>query len=543
MKIANVKFSRKEFEKHIKLSSDVQEKIPYLGTPLENLNDNEIELEIFPNRPDLLSFQGYIRALKAFLGKEKGLRNYKINPPQKDFEVVIDKNLEKIRPFTACAIVKGIKFDNEKIKEIVDVQEKIHTTFGRNRKKIAIGIYPLEKIKLPIKFLAMKPEEIKFIPLEETKEMTAPQILTKTSTGRDYAHLLRGYDKYPVFVDSAGKILSMPPIINSQNTGKITENTRDVFIECSGFNLDSLKKTLNIIVTMMADMGGSIYQMNLQYKQPEKTPDLTPEKVKINIKDAEKLLGIELNEKKVKESLDKMGYDYKNSIVQIPAWRVDILHPVDIYEDIAIGYGFEKFQPEIPEIATIGQEDPKEIMKRKISDILTGLGLIEISTYHLTKKEDQFKKMVQKAQDIIEVESSKTDYNILRQNLLHLALKVLSENVDAEYPQKIFEIGKVFSLDQKQETGIIEKNKISIALIPSNFTEIKRILDYLGNMLDTKFEVQETENQSFITGRTGSIIFNGKTIGIMGEISPTVLKNSHLKMPVAALEMGLDEIF
>ncbi|MFH1500941.1 MAG: phenylalanine--tRNA ligase subunit beta [archaeon] len=540
--MANVRFSRKEFEKHIKLTSEVQDKIPYLGTPLESLNSEEIELEIFPNRPDLLSFQGYIRALKAFLGKEKGLKKYKVHPAEKKFTVTIDKNLEKIRPYTACAIVKNISFDNEKIKEIVDVQEKIHSTFGRNRKKIAIGIYPLEKITLPIKFEARKPADIKFIPLEETKELTGKDILTRTSTGRDYAHLLKDYSEYPVFVDAKGEILSMPPIINSQNTGKITEETENIFIECSGFHFESLKKTLNIIVTMLADMGGKVYQMNLKYKKPEKTPDLTPEKMKISLKDAENLLGVSLNEKQVKECLEKMGYEYSKGTVKIPAWRADILHPVDIYEDIAIGYGFENLTPEIPEISTVGQEEKSAILKTRISEILVSLGLLEITTFHLTKKEDQFKKMAQKASACIEIEDSKTDYNILRENLLHSALKVLSENVDAEYPQKIFEIGRVFYKDDSEETGIKEQEKLCIALSPSNFTELKQSLEYLGNMLELNLEVENTDHPCFIPGRVGKIMLNNKEIGFLGEVSPSILKNWHLKMPAAALEMSLDSL-
>ena len=422
-KMANVKFSRKEFEKHIKITEEIEEKIALFGTPLESLSPEEIEIEIFPNRPDLYSLQGYLRGFFAFLEKKTGLKEYKLNKPEKDYEVKIDKSVKEIRPFTACAIVKNLKFDDEKIKEIIKLQEKLHSTLGRNRKKIAIGIYPLEAIALPIKYEARKSEDIKFIPLESTKEMNGSQILRQHPAGREYSHLLKGQKKFPVFVDAKGEILSMPPIINSEKTGKITNLTSDIFIECSGFDFNLLKKTLNILVTTLADLQGSVYQMNLKYKKNHVTPDLTPEKMKISMDNINKLLGLELDKKQAKKLLEKMGYNYSiaDSEVQIPCYRTDILHEVDVAEDIAIAYGYDKFVPEIPQISTIGEENKKEVKKRKISEILIGLGLLEINTHHLLTKQD-----LRKLQNSInlQVEDSKTDYKILRPSLIPSTLKI-----------------------------------------------------------------------------------------------------------------------
>jgi len=537
--MASIKLNRKEFEKSVKLTKEIEEQISLFGTPLENLTDEEIEIEIFPNRPDLLSLQGYLRSFLAFLGKKTKLKKYKLNKPEKNFEVKIDSSVKEIRPFTACAIVKNLKFDDEKIKEIIEIQEKLHSTLGRNRKKIAIGIYPLEQIKLPIRYEARKPEEIKFIPLESSKEMTGSQILRQHPTGREYAHLLKGKEKFPIFIDSSNEILSMPPIINSEKTGKITESTKEIFIECSGFDFEILKKTLNILVTMLADMGGDIYQMKLKYKKTETTPDLTPKKIKITPKNINKILGLDLSEREIKKLLEKMGHNYKNKEVEVPAWRTDILHEVDIAEDIAIAYKYENFKPELPPIQTIGEEDKKELLKRKLAEILTGLGMLEISTYHLLTNQD-----IKKARDKIkiEVEDSKTDYKILREDLLTSTLKTLSYNIDSEYPQKIFEIGKAFIKDEEEETGIKEKDKLVIALIPSNFTEIKQVLEYLAKMLDLKFSIEEAENKKFIPGRTGKILF-GEEIGIIGEIHPRILKSFHLKMPLSVLEIDLEKIF
>ena len=379
--MATLNISKKEIEKHIKLSDENIEKIMLMGIPIEVSGDN-VTIEITPNRPDLLSLQGFLRTVKAYLGKEPGLKKYKINPPEKNYKIKIDSSVNDIRPFTACAIVKNLRFDDEKIKEIIDIQEKLHATIGRNRKKAAIGIYPLEKITLPITYEARAPDKIKFTPLGSNEEMTGLQILQRTSTGREYAKLLDFMEKYPVFVDAKNRILSMPPIINSNETGRITVDTKEVFIECSGSDLNVLKKILNIIVTTFAEMGGRIYAMELEYRGGKIiTPDLTPEKMKISLENTNKLLGLNLKEKDLEKLLPRMGYNYKAEKVEIPAWRTDILHEVDIIEDIAIAYGYDKLIPEIPKVATIGEESKESKIESKIAEILIGLGLIETSSY------------------------------------------------------------------------------------------------------------------------------------------------------------------
>jgi len=542
--MAIVNFNKKQFEKEIgKVNDKMQEKISMFGTPVEEVNDKEIQIEIFPNRPDLLSYQGFKRAFLGFLGKKIGLREYKTNSPEKNYKVIVDSSVKNIRPYTACAIVRGLSLDNEKIKEIIDIQEKLHATIGRKRKKLAIGIYPLEKINLPITFKALVPDKIKFFPLDSDKELSGLEVLQQHPVGKEYSHLLKGKEKFPVFVDSNKNILSMPPIINSNFTGKITEKTKDVFVECSGFDLEVLKKCLNILVTSLADIGGRIYQMEIKFKgKKEILPKLEPEKLKISLENTNKLLGLNLKEKHLKQLIEKMGYEYNKGVVKIPSWRADILHEVDLIEDVAIAYGYKNFIPEIPKISTIGEEDKREIIKRKISEIFVGLNMLEISNYHLTNKNYQFKRMALKEKDFVEVEESKTDYTILRKDLTHYLLKILSENIDSEYPQKIFEVGNVF---QSRNEIITETENLSVGISPGNFTEIKQIFEHFSKMINVKLKLEEAEESPpyFINGRVAEIFLEDKRIGVIGEIHPRVLRKWKIKMPVSLFEISLEEIF
>jgi phenylalanyl-tRNA synthetase beta chain len=539
---------KKEFEKKAgKVTPELEKLITEMGTPIEDVTDDEISVEVFPNRPDLLSMGNFVRAVNQFRGKGS-FAKFKINKPEKDFVVTIDKSVKAVRPYTVSAIVKKLRFDDKKIKEIVDVQEKLHNSLGRKRKKLAIGVYPLDKIKLPIRFVGRKPEEINFLPLESKKEMNGKQILRGHPTGREYAHLLEGCDVFPVFVDANDEILSMPPIINSDKTGKIDGKTRDIFIECSGHNLVYLKKCLNIIVAAVSDMGGKVYSMDIKDSQDGNfvSPDMSSEELDFDIKDIEKTLGIKLSEKNVREYFVRMGLGYENrngkSVAVIPAYRSDILHWIDLTEEVAIAYGYENFVAEIPDISTIAYENPMDKTKRTIGDILAGLGLLETSSFHLVAKRN-VKKMHYDFNDFIEIEDSKTERDVLRIDMLTNLLQIASENSDAAYPQKTFEMGRVFERDGsgESETGVLEKERLAMMLVDEsvNFTEMKQVLDYLFKMLDVKYSIEVVDNCDYIVGRCGKIVVEGKDVGFIGEIAPRVLRNWKIKMPIVALEIDL----
>src|SRR3989338_7434414 len=425
-----VKLNRKEVESLLnkKVALEVlKDRISMIGTDLEEINDTEIVVEIFPNRPDMLSEQGFARALSAFMDIKPGLKDYKVK--KSSYKVEIDKSVSNVRPNTVCAVVKNLKLDDEKIKSLIQIQEKLHVSYGRNRRKAAIGIYPLEKIKFPIKFLALPPEKIIFRPLESEKRVSAVEILKNHPTGREFAHLLKDHSLYPVFIDANTEILSMPPIINSYNTGKVTESTKDVFIECSGFSLETLNKTLNILVTALADMGGEIYGVTVvKNSKKEITPNLNPEVMSINKDYVNKILGLNLKDNEIKKLLERMGYGIKGKKVLVPKYRTDILHEIDLVEDIAIAYGYENLKSMIPNVSTVAEESNLNKFKDKLAEILIGLNLLETCTFHLTSEENVNKKMNLNNKTMKVMNSINQEYNTLRNSLLPSLFQILSEN-------------------------------------------------------------------------------------------------------------------
>ncbi len=542
-----ITLNKKVFEELVgkKLPLDkLKDRISMLGTDLEKIEGNEIHVEVFPNRPDMLSEQGFARAFSSFIGAKTGLRKYSVSDSGE--KLVVDKSVQSVRPHTACAIVKGLKFDDEKIREVIQIQEKLHVTYGRNRKKCAIGIYPLEKIKFPIRYTAKKPGDIKFRPLESSKIMSANEILNSHPTGKEYAHLLEGNSVYPVFIDANDEILSMPPIINSHNIGKVTEKTKDIFIECSGFDFNILQKCLNMIVATLADMGGKIYSIELSYPGKKfKPPNLEPTKMKISLDYVNKILGLCLNEKQLEVLLEKMGYGYEKGFVLVPAYRADILHQIDFVEDIAIAYGYENFKAELVHVATTGEEDKFEKFKNKVVSMLIGLGMLELNTYDLIDRDLQTKKMLAEF-DVIEIaDPVSLEYNSLRYWMIPSLLNVLKENKHNEYPQRIFDIGRVFKKDPSQETKIAEAERLGVLSchLKADFTEARQILDFLFRALGIEYKIVEAEHPSFIAGRVGRVMVGKEKIAYIGELHPEVLNNFELDKPVVGFELNLTELY
>jgi phenylalanyl-tRNA synthetase beta chain len=518
-----------------------------MGMELEEAQGDELKIGITPDRPDMLSLHGLARALKAYMNLFPGMPKFHVT--HSGVKIFIDKSVEEVRPYTVAAVVDNLHFNDEKIKEIIWVQEKLHQTFARGRKKAAIGIYPLEKITSPIDYLAQEPKNIIFQPLGADREMTGEEILNEHPTGKEYAHLLEGYKKYPFFRDAEQNILSMPPIINSERTGRVTEETKSVFIECSGSDLNALKTLLNIIVAMFQDIGGEIKSVELNY--PDKkimTPDFTPEYKTIYVKNINKVIGTELSAEECRKLLERMMYDVeiKNKDVlevSIPAIRSDIWHEIDVIDDVARAYGFNNMEPTMTLVSTTGSLLKETSSEGVIKNLIAGLGYNQAFTLALTSEEEQFAKMNIKEKEHIRLGSAaEKSLNMIRCWLTPELIKFLSNNRSKPYPQKVFEINDVIIPNHEKDNLSENVKKISCLTTHStaSFTEIKQVFEYLMNTFNISYKLEDSTHGSFIAGRQAEVFVDNKKRGIFGEINPQVLENWGIEMPMAALELDFD---
>lgn len=527
---------------------EIAENIPMMGTGWEAVHGDTFDIEIFPNRPDMLSVEGLARAFSSYMGVKTGLRRYKLEGSEE--MVIIENKVAKVRPYFVSCIIKNIKFTDDFIKSIMQIQEKLHITHCRKRKKVAIGLHDYDKIAFPVIYTT-KPKNFAFVPLEQNKKMTLQEILEKLPKGKDYAWILEGMEEYPLLHDGREKVLSMPPIINSEDT-KVEEKTKNIFVDITATDEKAANEVLNIIATTFADRGATIHKIKIKYSDKIiYTPDLSPKIIALNPNYVNSLLGLRLTNKEIIEYLKKMGHDAeevgKDRIeVFSPCYRTDIMHPIDIVEDVAIAYGYGNFDPEIPNITTIGEEDDKEIFCTRLRSLLVGYGMQESVTFILTNKNNLFKKMNMDIVPIAETSNAKTsEYNVVRNWLLPSLMEVLSKNKHNEYPQNLFEVGEVVILDDN-DVGNRTMKRLAITLCHSkaNFSEMKSLVEsILANVGVTDYEVQQSNCPCYTTGRAAKFVVNGKTLARFGEINPKVLEHWQLETPIAGGEICVDLLF
>lgn len=519
-----------------------------------NKETDEMKIEVTAERTDLLSKIGLLRVLKVYTGVSK-LTNYNIK--KSNYILNIDNSVKDIRPYSVCAVIKNLKLDSDKLKQIISAQEKLHLTLGRKRTIAAIGIYPLDKISFPISFVAKKPEEIKFIPLGELNEMNGKEIINNTDTGKEYAQLLDKKEKYPIFVDNNGQILSMPPIINSENTGKVTENTKDIFIECSGFDLNRLNQILNIVSCMFSDFGGDIYSVEINYGKEYNlksatTPQLIEEKRLVSLSHINSLVGINIDIDEACLLLEKMCYKCKKFgkdkiEVTIPVFRTDVLHEVDIIDDVARAYGYNNIHFKLPRVFTIGSTLAETAKQDKIIDLMTQLGFIEVSPLSLSSKKESFENfnLDYKKELAIELGYSKDkQIDIVSSSHLPKLFKILTNNQHRSFPQNIFVCDNVVIPDKTEETKAKQRLYVSALIANSkvSVTEMSSIVLTLCNVLGLQLELHTQEKPFYIQGRSANIVVGNKIIGHVGEIKPEVITNFEYTMPVVAFEIDVTDI-
>lgn len=550
-----IEVSYKELKKLSKLNFNKKRMqdvlLTYLKADVEKIESDKMSIKLEDtNRPDLWCVEGLAMNLRNVFGKNQ--KNYKIKKSKITIEV--DKKLKNIRPYVACAIIKNLDISNKFLKSIIQFQEKLGESYGRKRKKIGLGVYDLDKIKgNKIKYCCAKPSE-KFIPLEFNKELTLKEILKKHPKGKEYAHLIEDKKYYPVFKDESGEILSMPPIINSNKTGKVTEKTKNVFLEATGTDFETVLHALNLFVMAFAEQNGEIYSTKIKYnynnqKSLETSPKFDSKSFSIKVEYINKLLGLGLNQKEIRELLEKMGYEVKKISedeinLSIPFYRRDVIHAVDIIEDIAIAYDYNKIKPLEPKVYTKGKISSKTIRRDNLREYMIGMKFQEVLNFTLSSKKTFMEKMNKKEKPLEVLNPISSNYAFLRNSILPIMIDFLQKNKTVEFPQKIFEIGPVLISDNKKENKIEQQNRLCaiISHSKSTYTEIKSVLDTLMYNIGISYRVKHAKNPSFISGRCGKIFVGRKEIGYIGEIHPKILRNFDLENPVCALEINVDNL-
>ena len=527
----------------------------------QDSESGEVRLELHDsNRPDLWSCEGIARQIRIKLqGAASAYPFFKPTPrPKRRIQVM--QGLERVRPYIAACTAVGYKMTGEGLAQLVQTQEKLADIFGRKRRTISIGLYRLPQIVFPVTYTLVKPEEVRFTPLGVEEKMSPREILAVHPKGLEYGPILAGHDRLPLLMDEEGQVLSLPPIINSREIGEVRVGDRELFVEVTGTDLPMVLLTLNILAVNLADRGATIEAVEVAYPyatelgKTVRTPFNFQKARSIPIKTIEDALGVPLGAERIRQALLAYGYEASASkdrgaiSVKIPPYRNDLMHPLDVVEDVAISRGYGEFTPIMPSQFTVGSLSRLEEMSDRVRDMMVGMGFQEIISNIMASRQELIDRMRLAGSDrdrIVEVENVMTQaYSCLRQWITPSLLRVEAASTRAFYPHRLFEVGEVAVPDATEETGVRTLMVLGalIAHANANFSEAHSCLDLLLFYLDRPYTLEPISHRSFLDGRAGRIVSNGRAVGLIGEIHPEVLEHWQVSMPSVVFELEVDAL-
>jgi phenylalanyl-tRNA synthetase beta chain len=511
------------------------------------------------NRPDLWSGPGLARLLRVYLGgKPADYPFLSTADSQRETHgrtLIVEEGLRNIRPFSVAFLATGLAIDGPLLKEVIQSQEKLCWNYGRKRSSIAMGVMRGEQVRFPVRFRAADPDKTFFVPLDFDRPMSLREILSKHPKGVEFGPIIAGFPRFPHLVDAQGETLSMPPVINSAHLGSVQIGDSQLFVELSGTDLDSLLTACSIMACDLCDAGYTIQPVKVIY--PYDTPHgrevVTPfhfqSPVSVDTGYAGRLLGETIGAEESERAIRRMGVPVKRRgqilTVNPPAYRNDFLHPVDVVEEIMIGRGMDSFQPVRPEDFTVGRLSEIELAGRRVRELVVGLGYQEMIYNYLGSRRDFVERMNADGSDIVEIANPMSEsFELVRNSQLPNLLGSEAVSAHASYPHKIFEIGKVAVMDERENYG--SRTFTSLGLLVADreagFNEVNADLSALFYYLSREYALEEVEDPRFVPGRVAAVAVRGRAIGRLGEVHPAVLANWSIQMPCAALELELDAL-
>ncbi len=521
--------------------------------------DRVIKIELNDtNRPDLWSTAGVARQLRVYRGgtvPEYPFFSREGDQRKAEYRAVVDASIKDIRPFLAAFVISGKPIGDAMLKDAIQTQEKLCSNFGRKRRSVSMGMYRIELIKWPVSYKAADPEATSFTPLQMSEKMDLRRILAEHPKGREYGHIIAGFSRFPILMGADGGILSMAPVINSADIGAVQVGDRDILVEFTGTDMESVALSASIVACDFADAGYAIKPVTVDY--PYDTPfgrSVTfpyyfQSPASVDSAKVTKLLGDQMGPDRVMAALARMGIRSESHGQYVRAWppeyRNDFLHAVDLVEDAMIGRGMSEFKPERPGDFTIGRLTPVESFTRRAKDLMVGMGYQEMIYNYLGSGKDYIERMNVAADGVLRISNPMTEnFEYVRPSILPGLLQSESVSSKAPYPHRIFEAGKVAFRAPAENYGAATRQRIGFlsAHPEADWNELAGVVSSLLYYLGQDYAVEDSEDPRFLPGRQARVRLGGRELGIFGEVHPAVLENWGITMPCAAGELDLEAL-
>ena len=461
-----------------------------------------------------------------------------------------------------------------------------------------------------IRYTGIAPDGDRFVPLDSNSEMTPADVLTDHPTGETYADLVGEYERYPAIYDDIG-LFSFPPVVNGKRT-EVTTDSRELFVEMTGTDQWTIDRMLSIVCYALDARGATVEEVVVEYPDRRQTPsdeaetrerldrelvrpDLSTRHKSVAHDRIESIIGVDFDPEEVVDLFERSGLDAETGEgsrgpadrgsrdgggataegdrlvyeVQIPSYRVDVLHSLDLVDDVGRAYGFNDLDPRYPDVGTVGGRHERSKLEDAVRNQLVGLGFEDLLNFHMISEAENFDRMNLAPDDDVAGaaepatirEPYSQDYTMLRTWALPSLLMVLENNTHRSYPQDLAEIGLAAHVDEMENTagtssgepsfatahentGVAEHRTVAgvLASHDASYEDAKARLQAIARNFDVDLETPPTEHPTFVDGRTADVVIDGETVGVVGEVHPAVLVAHDLELPVVGFEFRMDAL-
>lgn len=524
-------------------TEEVRKSLPFLGLDIEHEDGDTVRIEYSPNRPDYSTEYGVALGLRGMLDIETG--TYPVKIAESGWRLEADESVLPVRPAITGMVAREHRLDTQDIKQIIAMQEDLHEGLGRKRRKLAIGLHDLDKMAFPLRYTTVA-RDFEFPPLGQAEPMPVQRILAETDQGVHYGPLLSG-ERVPIILDSNGRVASMPPVINSSHT-TVTEDTRNLFVDITGASTTDIENALAVVCVTLQAAGFALERLSVS-GAGNRTPELATREMVISHSAPNRMIGLEMTAEETAGCLrrSRLGARIDGSTIRctIPAYRFDMFGPMDIVEEVALGYGVDNMEPTVPGVRTVGQPSDVSARLQYLDRIMTGLGFTEAVNSSLIGEgiiARAGQSVWHDARGIAVANSKSQSHTTLRYSLIPGLLENLSGNIHEPYPHRLYETGTVF--ERTSEDFVDEPAHLGCVMAHqgASYSEAKSILkSVLGSGLAGEMRTPPAEGSPFRPGRTAAVDVDGARIGIMGEVSEEVRRAFRIRdgISVAAFEIDV----
>lgn len=543
--------------------------------------DYVLDIDVLSNRGhDCLCHFGMAREISAILNQKLNFpKNEKLKAKKGEFQPIKLKiNCPELVPRYSAIVVEGVKISKSplwlkkrleavgirSINNIVDLTNFVMLEIGQ-----PLHAFDYDKILGQKMILRQSKKGEKIITLDGIKRDLDEGVLIIEDEKRviDLVGIMGGKlseidAKTKNIVLQAGNFDRRNVYQATKKVGHSTEAS-NIYIHGIDPNLTipGLERTYFLLKKLG---GGKITQLIDIYPQK-----VLPKKIKLDLGYVEKLLGIKISEKEIKNILKRLEFKLnevkpRSIRVEIPTFRLDISIPEDLIEEIGRIYGYQKIKPVFPIASLIPPKRNLERFWENIAkDILKEAGFTEVYNYSFISQDDA---KIFKEKNLIEVENPvSAEQRYLRPSLIPNLLKNVQKN---QIPTKIlvggkeikiFELGKIFrklkTKNEKLKTitqnlKLTEKRMFSGVITGDGFYEAKGVIDLLLNKLGISNvwydEYQPTSEESKLSiwrqKRCAEIKTDQEEIGFLGEISPKIIEALKIVARVVVFDIDFEKL-